>query len=381
MNIHNLKRFILPYKLAVEHYGGISEKLKYLHFAKLARKKGVAGSRVERLADEYTEDWYQVKDVTSDDKEWFCQHGLAPRKVGWYGLTKENYKNYLSDFVFYNPNTYMDHSFLSLFEHKLNTYLMLAPFVEFMPIHFCYYRKGVFHPISNNFRGGIEEFMNLIKSQPVAAKSCLGGHGRGFYKFHYENGEYFMNNIRVSESALINKINLMDDYIFTEYVVPHHSFTEICGKDAFPPVIRCITVYDSEDGAQFTSSIIRLGCKEGGVVTDYHGTIYCGIRLDSGVLFKPIWRENDTTFYGIENHPDTHIHLEGLVMPNWNILRKLIVEVSNYLPWTPYLVTDIIPTEDGFKILEINSHGQVRNCEAHYPFCLNAYQRKVFNII
>ena len=27
--------------------------------------------------------------------------------------------------------------------------------------------------------------------------------------------------------------------------------------------------------------------------------------------------------------------------------------------------------ETGVKILEINSHGQACNCEAHYPFCLN----------
>lgn len=36
----------------------------------------------------------------------------------------------------------------------------------------------------------------------------------------------------------------------------------------------------------------------------------------------------------------------------------------------------IIPTEDGFNILEINSHGQARNCEAYNPFYLNEYQIK-----
>ena len=54
--------------------------------------------------------------------------------------------------------------------------------------------------------------------------------------------------------------------------------------------------------------------------------------------------------------------------------------VSRHLAMTPYLVMDIIPTDDGFKILEINSHGQVKSVEAYYPFLLNEYNRKVFNI-
>ena len=29
-----------------------------------------------------------------------------------------------------------------------------------------------------------------------------------------------------------------------------------------------------------------MGCKEAGVVTDYHGTIYCGLKLDNGESFK-----------------------------------------------------------------------------------------------
>ena len=47
---------------------------------------------------------------------------------------------------------------------------------------------------------------------------------------------------------------------------------------------------------------------------------------------------------------------------------------------TPYLVMDIIPTENGFSILEINSHGQVANVEPFYPFAANKYNKRAFNI-
>lgn len=374
-----INRKLIPFKLALSHRGTFSQKLKFLHFAKMAERHNVVAFRILRLAEEYTEDWYGVNQVSPSDKEWLCERGYAPRKVGWYGLTKKNYTNYLSDYVFYRADTYMDHSFLQLFEHKLNTYLMLAPFKEYMPIHYFYKRKEAYLPI-----GGIkipyEGIMGLLREKPLAAKSCRGGHGRGFYKFHFDMGDYYINNIKVTVDEIEKTLEKLDDYIFTEYVEPHHIFKEICGPDAFPPAIRCITIYDKTDGPQFTSSIIRLGSSEGGLVTDYHGTIYCGIKIDTGEMFKPIWRENDLVFNPITVHPDTKVTLDGIIIPNWQYLKELILQISAYLPWTPYLVTDIIPTENGFKILEINSHGQARNCEAHYPFCLNKYQKRQFKI-
>ena len=92
---------------------------------------------------------------------------------------------------------------------------------------------------------------------------------------------------------------------------------------------------------------------------------------ESAEMLKPIWREDNLTFKEIQAHPDTNLPLGGIVVSKWQQVKDLIMRVSAYLPWTPYLVTDIIPTETGVKILEINSHGQACNCEAHYPFCLN----------
>lgn len=372
-------RKLIPYKLALSYRGTFGQKLKYLHFAKMAERHNVVASRIQRLADEYTEDWYGIQDVSPSDKEWLCEKGYAPRKVRWYGLTKDNYTNYLSDYVFYRPDTYMDYSFLQLFEHKLNTFLMLAPFKEFMPIHYYYKRKGAYLPIGGN-KIPYDGIMGLLREKPLAAKSCRGGHGLGFYKFHFDSGDYYMNNQRVAVDEIEKTLETLDDYIFTEYTEPHHLFKDICGPDAFPPVIRCITIYDKTDGAQLTSSVIRLGSSEGGLITDYHGTIYCGIKIETGEMFKPIWRENDLIFKQISVHPDTKVPLDGVRIPEWQQLKDLILQISAYLPWTPYLVTDIILAENGPRILEINSHGQARNCEAHYPFCLNKYQRRQFKI-
>lgn len=56
-------------------------KLKYLHYAKLGQHKGVIDFRIDRVAGEYAYDWFNVKDVSQEDKEWFCQRGIAPYKL------------------------------------------------------------------------------------------------------------------------------------------------------------------------------------------------------------------------------------------------------------------------------------------------------------
>ena len=75
-------------------------------------------------------------------------------------------------------------------------------------------------------------------------------------------------------------------------------------------------------------------------------------------------------------HPDTGVALEGNYIPNWDKVLKLISDVSMYIPMTPQLDFDIIPTKEGFSILEINSHGQF--IENYYPFRDNKYNLKQY---
>ena len=157
-------------------------------------------------------------------------------------------------------------------------------------------------------------------------------------------------------------------------------FRDACGDNAFA-VIRAVTVFDQIDGPQITAMIIRLGMA-GKVVCDYDGTIYCGVDLETGRLFNPVLRTGDEAgvIYGksISTHPETGHCLEGISIPNFQELKSLLREVSAFIPMTPYLVFDIIPVDEGFKILEINSHGQVRIIEPFYPFRSNPYNLKVF---
>lgn len=383
MSLRNrISKLTLPYRLAIKREGDFKFKLKYLHYAKLAQKNGVVNFRIDRIAGEYAEDWFTLKNVSQEDKEWFCQRGYTPRKVNMYGMTKENYKNYVSHFEFYNPSTYYEGPFLGSLENKLLTYYLLAPFKNNLPHHFWHIEnKDHIFPldIEQNHCGTIDDIIKLVREKPIAVKACYGGHGKGFYLYEFKNSSYFISGKKVDEESLRNHITTLNNYILQEYLIPHHNFVELCGEGAFS-VYRMIVMNDNQDGPQLTAGMIRLGSKNAGLLTDYPGTITCGVSLDEGKIFKPLLWTSETEREVCPIHPDTGKQLEGYKVDNWEELKHLATSIARYLPWIGYVTIDIIPSEKGFRVLEINSHGQSWEFEAHFPFNLNKYNRKAFGL-
>lgn len=359
--------------------GNLKYKINYYRFSRLAEKNGVIDFRWDRIAKEYTHDWMYYDHTSKEDKKWAYQQGFASYKMKYFGMNRENYEDYISDFVFYNKNNYMNRKFESWFDNKMNTYYLLSPMKENMPRHYWYINDGKIMPldIEKNNNGTVNDIIELIKGKCIAAKACTGGHGVGFYKFEYIEGEFYANNEIIEEKEVKNILSKLDDYIITDYVKPDKKYHVLCGDNTFV-VIRVITIFDEQDGAQLTSAVVRLGTKAAGTVCDYEGTIYCGLTMDEGIMYKPLYRKRDDWFEPYENHPDTNVKMEGHKIYDWNSLCELVKRVSRYVPMTPYLVMDIIPGEDGFKILEINSHGQPIRFEPYYPFMKNKYNRKTF---
>ncbi|MGN0182431.1 MAG: sugar-transfer associated ATP-grasp domain-containing protein [Candidatus Ornithomonoglobus sp.] len=375
--LRSFKRYILNGAMAQK---GLKRKLKYLQYAMIAYKEGVVSFRIDRLADEYTDIYFDYPYASKADKEWFASKGFGAYKMQWYGMTRENYGDFISDFVFYNKRNYKNKEFESWFENKLNTYYLLAPFKESMPKHYYYIEKSAIYPldVDNKHMAGVRDILELVKSKPIAAKATIGGHGVGFYKLEYDGSNYIANGTKYTEAAFGDLINNLSGYIITDYGIPHHFYSELTGPNTFA-VMRAYVVFDDDKGPQLVASTIRLGTKKAGYVTDYPGTLYCGIDTESGTMFNPIYFEREYVYKHMKRHPDTGKELEGIVVPDWDNLKTLVKKVSAYLPVTPYLVMDLIPTENGFAILEINSHGQLRTCEAFYPAMKNPYLRKIFD--
>lgn len=369
------------WKLSKKSVGGkFPHRVKYVKFALRAWKEGVAYSRIDRIAKDYTNAWYEMQDMSKKEKSWYVEHGYSPAKKYFCGVTPKNYKKYISDFEFYRKTSYKNSHANYWFDNKLNTYYLLKPFSEFLPKHYYYAKDGVIFPLNVEAKHNVmsQDIVELVKTQKeIAAKKCFGGHGEGFYKLEFHDDRFVSNGIDVSEKEMERIIAKLDGYLITDFVRPAKYIREMAGEDSFC-VIRVMTIYD-EEGPHFERIMARLGSKKAGPTQAGHDFIYIGID-EEGVIFNPFYEYSDYEWEAVKYHPETKKRIEGERIHNMDKLKKLVTDVAGYLPTTPYLVFDIIPTDDSFSILEINSHGQPFNFEPFHPVKESENFRKLFNL-
>jgi len=84
------------------------------------------------------------------------------------------------------------------------------------------------------------------------------------------------------------------------------------------------------------------------------GGVVCTIDAATGEYGNGM-QIKEHKFINLETHPDTGTPLHGIV-PNWDLIRKGLVEICSYLPQLEYLGFDVVCTPEGFVLLEVNSH-------------------------
>ena len=355
-------------RLTIKYNGSLKQKHLFYRFANIAKKNGVCSFRIERVASDYVNGWYGVTDMSNKEKMWYISHGFNPNRRAWYNVTPDNYKSFISDFEFYRIKSYVNLPFTEWFDNKLSTYYILSRFKEYQPIHYHYLKKGHILPIDCNYQKEItfSELLSLLKREPLALKKCVGGHGDGFMKLQFNNDKYYINDKLADLKELEKTIGSLDGYIVTEFVKPHASICSVIGDDNFA-VMRAMTVFDPQDGPQIIGMMIRLGTVKAGHTQAGNDHFYMNVNLDTGKVSDAVYFYSDFDYERTHIHPDTNKNLEDIIVPDILGIKQVVLNISSYLSATPYLVMDIIPTDKGPKILEINSHGQ--------PFIVDQFVR------
>ena len=252
-----------------------------------------------------------------------------------------------------------------------------------MPKHYYYVANNKLLPldVEKKTGGSVDDIITILKERPLVFKKCTGGHGTGLFIADYKNEKFRLNDECVNEAKMRETIESLDDYIITEYVRPHRILRERFGEDNFE-VIRAATIFDAEEGPQITSLILKTGTTISGSIPKIADYICSGIDIESGVIFKSIMQVdlaiNARKAKEVDVHPDTKQKIIGTSMPDFKELRELLLNVATQLPMATYMCYDIILSDEGYKILEINSHGQMDNFEPFFPVNKNKYYRKIF---
>lgn len=335
----------------------------------LMRDKGMdykwASMFVKKLSDDEA-----AFTVSDEEKIWALSRGFYPGRIELYGLTEDNYKDYLPDY-----NYFMIHPINSWAKIWINDKLSLKYTLNSngcensMPKYYLYVDNyGNYNYLMNdekNIDKDKDYIFNLLKHQGTLAIKPNSGTsgGRGFMKMEYKNGNIFENNKEITKEQFNNRILDLKNYIVTEYVYQHRKLAEIWADSEC--TLRVVMVKISED--KYSSKVwkcivsyARFGTSiSGGASNLSSGGIGVGFDFntgrfsDFGIRYKRFCPNGE---WNCKKHPDTGVEWVNTALPNWTIVKEGLEQVCNHISTLDYLGFDVIITENGFKLCEINTH-------------------------
>ena len=334
------------------------------------RKSGYSSFTAPIVYKQWYEDIFENKQATLAQKLWAQKRGFLSNKISFYGLTEQNYTDYLSDFDYYWLHP-INGSYSKWIDDKLTMKALLQPFSEYLPEYYYHIRhKEILCLLDcpDGFGPTTEGILDLLKMKRLlAAKLRDGSLGEGFYKLAYDGQDYFINN-GLSKAKEVEELmgswlkSRGKEYIITEYLTAHVDLGKIWSSS--PNALRIMVVREKNKLPEIVISFIRFGINSTGVREDPAG-IHCLVDLDTGRFLDG---KIHTDFEMIESkyHPDSRVLVEG-VIPYWSLVKEKILEISNAIPQVRYMGFDVIITGDGFKIIEINSHQGIDLIQYYQP--------------
>lgn len=304
-------------------------------------------------------------------KIWAIRHGFFPSNVDLYkfgGFNKKNYSDYLRDFDYYRLYP-LNNFFRIWIDDKITTKYVFqdTKFKDFMPRYFIYIERDGRYSYLMDYNEKIpkdqDALMNLLKAEKVlAVKPLAGSGGYGFMKLEYDEGSVFSNGKVLSLADFEIMKQGLKGYIVTEYCY-QHSFLRNIWPDS-ECTLRIVTARIPEKfgGGKCKTFVTyaRIGTSISGATSNLsQGGIAAPFDFETGIFADHLFRHLRFEPNGQlthECHPDTKVRIAGKKLPNWDMVKKFIIDFTNYLSSLNYFGFDVIITEDGFKICEINSH-------------------------
>lgn len=333
------------------------------------RKRGFSSYMSNEWFETVWKNLFRDHDTPLKTKLWCYRRGFLPWRIEQYGLTAENFPEFLSDRDYMYLHQ-INNSYKKWIEDKMTLRYVLEPFRKHLPAYYFQILQRDDRQLivklpdcPEGYDAAFDELFRLLREKgKLAFKSASGTHGAGFYKVEFRDGQYYLNNNAVSEHALRKTIDKFKSfYIVTEYVNMHDQIKAL--YDGAVNTIRIMTLNRDGHHPQIMDAYMRIGSVKSGVTDNVaYGGVVCSIDVETGEYGNGLQIVNHV-FVPIENHPDTGTALRGTI-PHWETIQQGLKNICAHIPQLEYLGFDVVCTPEGFTILEINSHQDLHR----YPY-------------
>ena len=331
-------------------------------FASIIALKGLVPYQSVRWIHDVGADLVSKNGLSLFQKMWAYQHGFLSFRILQYGITKDNWQNYISDFE-YRWLRHINSKYKYWLEDKITLKYIASDFSECFPdyYYFTSLKDGENRviPLMDLPTGFGASYFGIIalakKKRILALKPDEGSHGEGFYKLTWDGESFALNDQIVSEESVISVLqNPANQYLVTEYIDMHPQLKRI-----YPESVNTIrvTVF-KEDGRtpEIGNAYMRIGSSRTGFVDNVAaGGIVAAVDIESGRFgdAKILDGVNQGNLIDCPIHPDTSVEIRG-VLPNWEYAKEKILQIAAAIPQLEYFGFDLAITPDGIKLPEIN---------------------------
>lgn len=327
-------------------------------------------------------DFLHFKKTTIRQKLWCYKRGYYSFRIDQYGLTENNWEDFLSDRD-YHWLCPINNVYQKWIDDKTTYRYVIEPFRNISPKYYYHIinRDGEQYAIKmidcpEQYSSTLEGIMDLLKDEgALAVKQSAGEHGDGFFKLAYTDGKYFINHDEVTYDTVIKKLKgLTCFYNVTEFLTMHESLRHIYPGSV--NTVRVMVLNPTGCDPFIADAYMRIGTGSTKMTDNIgYGGVFAKVDVDTGRYYDAEQLQ-DHVIVPCPYHPDTNVYIEGY-LPEWEKVKKYLIDICSYFGQLEYLGFDVALSDEGVRILEINKYQDLHRCAFYSDVVQEFFKEKI----
>ncbi len=281
--------------------------------------------------------------------------GYMVDQVALYDFKHNDKKQYLSEFDWYRSRSINDP-----YSNMLNNKVVFTQIIErycSTPELYCVTKKGRFAGMNGRSFSCSKDLLALLDEVGAYVVKPVGaGKGKGIQIVRKTADGYSCNDEPCDSEKILRLFGGKKDVLVCAYASQADYLNRIYAPSA--NTIRMIVLRSAETKEfELFFAVQRIGAGWTGAVDNgSRGGLVACIDIETGEMSEARTLHNLEVY---ETHPDTHAAIKGVVIPNWEGIKAGVLEVSKNFPYLEIIAWDILPTKDGFTVIEANTSSGV----------------------
>lgn len=308
------------------------------------------------------------------------RRGFVSARHAQYGLADNDPAEFLSDTVTLSFPGLADRRVAVILANKLAFHEVLSlQFAKYLPAlngllldgHYVSLAVGDAPP----GEGGLIDLLQKVGAVVVEPISATGG--RGVRILRRDDDGLWVNGKPSSAGAVERLERQLDGYLVSEFLEQHCYAAAVF--PATPNTVRLAMFRPTQEEPFLAAAVHRFGTVQSGAVdsTSQKG-VSSLIDLAKGTLGPAAWVGSDGTRCSAASHPDTGAQVEGVLVPFWEELTRVVRDLSDTFPYLPVVGWDMLITRGGPRIIKGNHFMGPTLIQLHQPLLADPRVRAFF---